>query len=52
MDMESIETITRKDRESTPLEAWFAAAGLPVSEVDACPVPDCEICHPPLPQAA
>ena len=52
MDMEKLETITRIDREPTPLEALFAAAGLPAREVEACPAPDCEICHPQLPQAA
>ncbi|NIR41977.1 MAG: hypothetical protein GWN79_28280, partial [Actinobacteria bacterium] len=47
--IDTIEIITRKDREPTPLEALFAAAGLPAHEVEACPVPDCEICHPTLP---
>jgi hypothetical protein len=36
----------------TDLEALFLEAGLPVTEVDACPVPDCSICRSPLPRAA
>ena len=41
-----------EDRDLTPIEALFLAAGVPASEVDACPKPDCEICHRALPQAA
>ena len=39
-------------RELTPIEALFLAASVPVAEVGACPVPDCEICHRALPKAA
>ncbi|MCB2224085.1 MAG: hypothetical protein KQH83_07920 [Actinobacteria bacterium] len=50
--MEQHDTTTRNDRDLTPLEAFFADAGMAVTEVEACPVPDCEACHRPLPQAA
>jgi hypothetical protein len=52
MDMEQTNTTTRNDRDLTPLEAFFADAGMPVREVEACPVADCEICHHPVPKAA
>lgn len=28
----------------TEIEAWFGAAGLTVSVVERCPVPECESC--------
>jgi len=39
-------------RELTAIEALFLAAGLPAIEVQACPVPDCEVCRASLPKAA
>jgi hypothetical protein len=38
--------------ELTALEAFFLDAGLPVSEVEACPVPGCPACAPALTRAA
>ena len=38
--------------ELTALEAFFLDAGLPVSEVEACPVAGCPACTETLPVAA
>ena len=38
--------------QQTPLEAWFAEAGLEVIEVAACPVADCPLCQAFLDEAA
>ncbi len=36
----------------TPAEAWLLGLGLAVTEVERCPVPDCEVCIAALPDAA
>lgn len=38
--------------EITALEAFFLEAGLPVTEVEMCPVADCAVCTATLSQAA
>lgn len=38
--------------EITAIEAFFLEAGLPVDEVEACPVAECVICTATLSQAA
>jgi len=41
-----------KNSEPTALETLFLEAGLPASEVESCPVPNCTVCRAPLPRAA
>ena len=40
------------NRELTAIEAVFLDAGLPALEVQACPIPDCELCAAALSKAA
>ena len=40
------------NRELTAIETLFLDAGLPAVEVQACPVPGCELCAAALPKAA
>lgn len=43
---------TQESRNLTEVEEFFLTAGLPVTEVGGCPVPECPVCAAALPLAA
>jgi hypothetical protein len=48
MDMNTMNLVTTDltALNSTEIEAWFADAGLPVTEVSHCATADCPVCFP------
>jgi hypothetical protein len=46
MNMMNLVTTDLTVLNSTELEAWFADAGLPVTEVSHCATADCRVCFP------
>jgi len=50
--LRTVRTMQRTSNQLTALESLFLEAGLPATEVDACPAPDCSLCRRTLPKAA
>jgi hypothetical protein len=50
--MERTDKTQHETRALTRVEALFVSAGLPATEVEACPDERCPICHADVPKAA